>query len=90
MLALALFVLLSLVLFHPPESARTYLDPITGAVFGDGGVERDLDLYAQQPDLRQPLEPIEKARDESTNSTKPAEERVDGSIMPALRNETAR
>jgi hypothetical protein len=86
-LALALFVLLSLVLFHPPESARTYLDPITGAVFGEGGVERDLDLYAQ-PDLRQPMDPI--VRDAQTVATRPAEERVEGSVMPALRNETAR
>ena len=44
LVALALLILFSLAMFHPPS--RTYLDPITGAVFGEGGVERGVRAVA--------------------------------------------
>jgi len=37
-IALTFFILLSLLVFHPPT--RAYLDPWTGVMFGEGGVER--------------------------------------------------
>ncbi|KAH9917215.1 ERV/ALR sulfhydryl oxidase domain-containing protein [Amylocystis lapponica] len=43
----ALFVLGSLVLFHAPS--RAYLDPWTGDLFGEGGVEKDLHAYPTPP-----------------------------------------
>ncbi|GJE94725.1 hypothetical protein PsYK624_108960 [Phanerochaete sordida] len=39
----ALFLLGSLLLLHPPS--RTYLDPWTGDLFGEGGVEKDLHTF---------------------------------------------
>ncbi|EKM53649.1 uncharacterized protein PHACADRAFT_260119 [Phanerochaete carnosa HHB-10118-sp] len=39
----ALFLLGSLMLLHPPS--RTYLDPWTGDLFGEGGVEKDLHTF---------------------------------------------
>ncbi|KZV99409.1 hypothetical protein EXIGLDRAFT_762703 [Exidia glandulosa HHB12029] len=74
LVALALLVLFSLALFHPPS--RTYFDPISGAVFGEGGVERDLAQYAAKP--------------APTQQEKVPEERIPGVIMPKLANATAK
>lgn len=40
LIIVALFLLSMLTLFHPPS--RAYLDPITGTLFGEGGVEGEL------------------------------------------------
>lgn len=40
LIILALFLLSMLTLLHPPS--RAYLDPITGSLFGEGGVESEL------------------------------------------------
>ncbi|KAH7094089.1 ERV/ALR sulfhydryl oxidase domain-containing protein [Auriculariales sp. MPI-PUGE-AT-0066] len=58
--AVALLILFSLAMFHSPETARTYLDPITGNVFGKDSVQRDLDLIAQRP----PMDGLEQPNDE--------------------------
>ncbi|KIP09009.1 hypothetical protein PHLGIDRAFT_126610 [Phlebiopsis gigantea 11061_1 CR5-6] len=42
-----LFLIGSLLLLHPPS--RTYLDPWTGDMFGDGGVEKDPHIYTASP-----------------------------------------
>ncbi|EJD44946.1 hypothetical protein AURDEDRAFT_114255 [Auricularia subglabra TFB-10046 SS5] len=56
LLGVAFLVLFSLAMFHPPS--RMYFDPLTGAVFGEGGVERDLAQYAAKP--QQTREPEER------------------------------
>ena len=75
LIALALLILFSLALFHPPS--RTYFDPISGAVFGDGGVERDLAQFAAKGRSPPPKERV-------------PEERIPGVIMPKLANATAK
>ncbi|KAI0343550.1 hypothetical protein BDW22DRAFT_1406779 [Trametopsis cervina] len=44
-IVLCLFLLSSLVMLHPPS--RAYMDPWTGDLFGEGGVEKD--LHAKPP-----------------------------------------
>jgi len=47
LIILALFILGTLALFHAPS--RAYLNPWTGDLFGEGGVEKQLNVYPVAP-----------------------------------------
>ncbi|CAL1711756.1 unnamed protein product [Somion occarium] len=81
-IVLALFLFASLAFLHPPS--RAYIDPWTGDLFGDGGVERDLYRISSPPLQHNPPGiPIKDAI--------PASDVVSGGvIMGKLGNATAK
>jgi len=81
----ALFLLATVVFLHPPS--RAYIDPWTGELFGEGGVENDLHIlpYPHFATDRTPQSTPAAIGDSSSSGT-----RVGGVIMSKLGNETAK
>ncbi|KIJ66018.1 hypothetical protein HYDPIDRAFT_27220 [Hydnomerulius pinastri MD-312] len=87
-ITIALFLLATVAFLHPPS--RAYIDPWTGELFGEGGVEQDLHALPYPHYATTGRRPLPQSTAGAGSSSEAPNPEVGGVIMSKLGNETAK